>query len=393
MAPDKIKLAVFKPFNARTTNSFYSGQHPVFRYLQNNYDYEVTYFIDDKNVKFDTVTVKYIKNDRIKTFILRGFRKFFRRYRYYWKIPYYEDLDFSNYDIIITEGIHYPFLDYFNHINHRIILNDSISRNYILSKSQVKYLNEHFSNSLAVVVNDKIPILYRQNGIKIKTAVIGHGVQVENIPFLERKKFNAKIVSVGRLVPEKGFEYIIQAVRILKKQYPEIRLDIYGDGILREKLEKFIQESGLTNNIFLKGFLEYKQLLNKLNNYDLFVSHPLETSYIAEAFSMANMEAMANGMPVVTTNCGGVPYVVKGRAIVVHQRDVNGIAEAIKSIVDDPQKFKKYSVEGRKYVEEKFNIKKIAEKWDIAIRNFLNCDSRHILKNEPKEVKHDQAIS
>jgi len=377
MATDKIKIAIFKPSNARTTNAFYSGQHPVFRYLQNNYNYEVTYFIDDKSVKFDAVTSRYIRKNRIKTFILGGLRKSFKRYRYYWKIPYYEGLDFSKYDVIITEGVHYSFLEYFKDIAHKVILNDSISRNYMLQKSQVQYLNGHFSNSLAVVVNGKIPILYRLNEIKTKTTVIGHALEVENIPFVKRENFNGKIISVGRLVPEKGFEYIIQAIKILKKQYPEIELDIYGEGILKGKLQRLIQSKGLTENVHLKKFLEYKQLLKRLANYDLFLSHPLETSYIAEAFLMANMEAMASGMPVVTAKCGGVPYVVKDKAIIVNQKDIKGIVDAIMSLTNDPQKFTEYSVEGRKYVQREFSVKKIAGKWDVEIKRFLNCDSKH----------------
>ncbi len=370
MANKKTKIALFKPYNARTTNSFYSGQHPVFRYLQKNYNYEITYFIDDENVKFDTVNVKYIKRSKIKTLFHRVLRKVLRKYKWYWKIPYYKDLDFSKYDIVITEVIHYQFLDYFRHISYKVILNDSVSRQYILSKKQVNYLNKYFSNSLAVVVNDKIPILYQRSGIKIKNAVIGHSVQIENIPFVKRERFNGNMISMGRLVPEKGFEYIIQAIRILKKQHPEIKLDIYGDGILREKLQRLIQANGLTNNILLRRFLEYKQLLNKLGNYDLALSHPLETSYIAEAFLIANVEAMANGLPVITSDCGGVRYVVKDKAVVVQQKNVNEIVEAIEDFMKNAEKVKKFSIEGREYIVRNYSVEVIAKKWDKIIRKF-----------------------
>jgi len=371
MANERIKIALFKPYNARTTNSFYSGQHPVFRHLQKNYDYEITYFIDDENVKFDTVNVKYIKRSKIKTLFHRVLRKVFKKYKWYWKIPYYKNLDFSKYDIIIAEGIHYQLLDYFKHISYKVILNDSMSRQYILLKKQIDYLNKYFSNSLAVVVNDKIPILYQRNRIKMKNAVIGHSVQIKNIPFVKREGFRGNMISIGRLVPEKGFEYIIQAIRILKKQHPEVKLDIYGDGILREKLQRLIQANGLTNNILLRRFLEYKQLLNKLGNYDLALSHPLETSYIAEAFSMVNVEAMANGLPVITSNCGGVRYVVKDKAIVTEQKDVSQIVKAIEDFIKNPEKIEKSSVEGRKYIEKNYSVEVITKKWDEIIRKFL----------------------
>ena len=369
MVADKIKIGIFQPYNARRTNAFYSGQHPVFRYLQENYNYEVTYFIDDENVKFDTVNIKYIRKDRIKTFILRGLRKIFTKYKPYWKIPYYKDLDFSKYEVIITEGIHYLFLDYFKSIGNKVILNDSISHNYTLPDIQKEYLNKYFNKSLAVVVNNKIPILYKKNDLNIKTFIIGHAVDTDLISFIKREKCEGYLLSVGRLVPEKGFQYIIKAVALLRYKYPNIKLDIYGIGQQKEELQNLINSLNAQDIIFLKGFLKYEELLKKMSDYDLFISHSIATKNWEEYFGMANLEAMVSGLPVISSNCGAVPWVLKGKAVIVGQKRVSEICEAVESFVNNPEKTEKFSTEGRKYVEKNYSIESMAKMWDKIIKS------------------------
>lgn len=372
---EKIKLALFKPNNARRNNAFYSGEHFFLKYLQQELNYNVTYFLDDIDINFDGVLIKYIKRKKLTTLVLKALKKMGI---YYVKLPYYGKIDFSKYDVIVTEGIHYRFIDYFKHIPYKTILNDTISRDYNLSYKQISYLNKYFSNSLAIVVNKKIPQLYKKNGLNIKTSVIGHSLNSGRINFSERRECNGKLVSIGRLVPEKGFKYIIDAINVLKDKYPTLKLDIYGEGLLENDLSYYIKKKNLENYVFLKGHIAYEGLMNKLREYDLFISHPLETTWIAEAFLMANMEAMAAGLPVITSDCGGVPYIVRDKAVVVKQKDVEGIAITIEEFMRDPQKVKRYSAEGRKYIEGNFRIEFIAKRWDKAIRDFLKISSIQI---------------
>jgi hypothetical protein len=121
---EKIKIAIFKPLNARGTNAFYSGQQPVFKYLQKRLGYEITYFIDGDDNSFDEIEIKRIKRDRLKTLFLNFLRRIFGKFKYYWKVPYYNNLDFSGYDILITEGIYYLILDYFKNLSQQVIIND-----------------------------------------------------------------------------------------------------------------------------------------------------------------------------------------------------------------------------------------------------------------------------
>ena len=99
------------------------------------------------------------------------------------------------------------------------------------------------------------------------------------------------------------------------------------------------------------------------NQYDMFISHPIELAHVAEAFHMGNMEAMSAGIPVVTTNCGGVPFVVKDKAIICRQRSVDDLTDSINSLLSDSERCNKMSVDGREYIDTNFSDRVIVAKW------------------------------
>jgi glycosyltransferase involved in cell wall biosynthesis len=361
------KIAIFKPYNARHNNAFGSGQYEIFKRINQYPEYEVTFFLDDKNVHFKGVENKYIKENKIITLMVRIYRKLFRSS--FSKIPYYSSLNFDNYDVVITEGIHYSFLKYFYRYNGKLILNDSITSEKKLKKVDSKLVNKVFRGSLSVVVNKKIQTLYEKNHILLRTEVIGHSLQLDKIKFIKRAQFKGKLLSIGRLTEEKGYIYIFSAIKQLVLKYPNLILDVYGEGCLEGYLVNYIKNNNLQDNIFLRGVLEHQKLLKIFYKYDLFVSHPVELDHVAEAFHMGNMEAMSSGMPVITTNCGGVPFVVEDKAIVCNQRSVKEIIESIQLLFDNKMLFNQMSIEGRKYIEANFSHKNIVRKWIKVIDN------------------------
>jgi len=364
-----MNIAIFKPGNARNNNSFNSGQYPIFRNLNESVDYNITIFVDDPKVAFDEISIQYLESNIYVEFFLKIIRKLFS-VRYI-KVPYYKNIDFSNYDVVITEGIHCPFLRYFKDYNGLLVLNDSITAEKRIESLDFEKVNTLFQGALVVTVNEKIPFLYKKYGIKLDSIVIGHALQIDKIDFKERKTFTGKILSVGRLVEEKGYIYILQAMKSIIVDYPSIRLDIYGNGPLETYLNAFIQENDLQNHVKIFNPLEYEALLEKFSRYDLFISHPLETDHIAEAFHMANMEAMASGIPVITTDCGGVPYVVKDCAVVNKQKDIESLASSIVDLYNEQSKYNELSVLGRKHILTSYSLEAIQEKWAKILENNL----------------------
>ena len=131
------------------------------------------------------------------------------------------------------------------------------------------------------------------------------------------------IFSVGRLVPWKGFETLIE---IMKELPNNTRLLIAGDGPDYEKLQNKIKNLNLGNRVFLLGRLEHDDLLKKIKASDIFV---LNTGY--EGFSHQLLEVMNVGTPIITTDVGGNPEIIKNEkdGLLVGYDNKEQIKEAI----------------------------------------------------------------
>ncbi len=119
-----------------------------------------------------------------------------------------------------------------------------------------------------------------------------------------------KLVSVGRLRPEKNHEMLINSFSKVILEYPDYKLYIYGEGSLRENLIKQITELGLLNSVFLPG--NVNDIHSKISDAEIFI---LPSNH--EGLSNALLEAMMMGLPCITTNYQGASEVI--------QNNVNGI--------------------------------------------------------------------
>ncbi len=138
------------------------------------------------------------------------------------------------------------------------------------------------------------------------------------------------IFSAGRFVPWKGFETLIETVAELKKEIPDIKLFIAGDGPEREALKEQITKNKLQNTVILLGKLDKETLAKYTQAADLFA---LNTGY--EGFSHQLLEVMAIGTPVITTDAGGNSELVENQktGLLVHYNDAAEIKNAIRALV------------------------------------------------------------
>lgn len=174
------------------------------------------------------------------------------------------------------------------------------------------------------------------------------------INFTQSSSF--KIVTVGRLVPQKGFDRLIRIIGKLRRNGKNVELFIVGEGTERKKLEHIIQEEVLENYVHLKGFMKNPYAL--MAKMDLFVC-----SSIAEGYSLVIAEAMTLGLPVISTECAG-PKELLGNGeygmLVVNNPDAlyNGLLQAI----DTPsllEKLKQKSIEKRKLLKVEISLDQI----------------------------------
>ena len=158
-------------------------------------------------------------------------------------------------------------------------------------------------------------------------------IEETKIDIREKYKLDGKIcISIGRLVPWKGFETLISIMPELVKQFPDILLLIVGSGPEKEKIEVLITQSKLSAYIKLINGLPKKELLEYLKAADLFV---LNTSY--EGFSHQILEAMSIGIPVITTNVGGNPEQItdKENGLLVSYDNISELTTAIETLLTD----------------------------------------------------------
>jgi len=173
-----------------------------------------------------------------------------------------------------------------------------------------------------------------------------------------RNNFGDRIVLfVGRLAYYKGVDYLIKAMENV-----EANLLIVGIGGLEKNLKNLAQNSPARNRICFLGEVTHDDIVSYFHACDLFVLPSIERS---EAFGVVQLEAMACGKAVVSTNLTtGVPWVNQNKktGIVVPPRDSEALAEAINSLLEDPGLREEYGKNGRKRVEEEFTKELVAER-------------------------------
>lgn len=173
-----------------------------------------------------------------------------------------------------------------------------------------------------------------------------------------------EIISVGRLIEKKGFSDLISACALLRSRDRSFRCSIIGEGPLEESLRAQIAAAGLETCVELTGPRTQTEIANRLAHATVFA---LPCTHEADG-GMDNlptviMEAMAAGLPVISTPLGGVPEMVESGVTgdLVPERDPAALAGAIESLIDDPERAHRFGERGRQIASEKFSIEQSAQ--------------------------------
>ena len=200
--------------------------------------------------------------------------------------------------------------------------------------------------------------------VRAKSAVIHNSVEVpvEKYPLPEWRA--KRIVSAGRLHEQKNFALLIDAFAKIAGDIPEYELVIYGDGALREELQQKVYDYKLNTRISLLSACS--DLWDKIRNASLFV---LSSDY--EGMPNALMEAMALGIPSVSTDCrpGGARTLIEDgvNGFVVSRMNVDALAEKMKYVITHPDVARKISEGGRK-IAVTHNEKETFDIWETFIK-------------------------
>ncbi len=138
-----------------------------------------------------------------------------------------------------------------------------------------------------------------------------------------------RFVTVAHLESHKGIDYLIDAAGILKKEGYDFRVTIVGDGSRREEYEKRIRRLGLERFLMLVGEKSHSEVARLMRESDVFVLPSL-----GETFGVVLIEAMATGLPLIATDCGGPSEIVdRDSGLIVPPADEYALAQAMKKFL------------------------------------------------------------
>ncbi|MHC4951168.1 MAG: glycosyltransferase, partial [Planctomycetota bacterium] len=198
-----------------------------------------------------------------------------------------------------------------------------------------------------------------------KIAVIPVSLHVKDFPFKPRvlcENETVQILTVGRLVEKKGYQFSIGAVAQLIKDGFNIHYTIAGGGPLLNDLEKMVHDFGIENHVTFSGEVTQEDVVQLYNRSHLFVlSSVTAKSGDKEGQALVNQEAQACGLPVVSTLHNGIPDgVLDGQSgLLVPEKDVTALTEAVKKLLGSPSLWPEMGRKGRQFVENKYDTNMI----------------------------------
>jgi glycosyltransferase involved in cell wall biosynthesis len=193
-----------------------------------------------------------------------------------------------------------------------------------------------------------------------KISVIPNGVDVEFFRPSEKKDSHL-IAWVGRMVPEKGLIYLLEAMREVIKQHANVKLDLGGDGPLSNYLQNTVCKFGLEKNIFFLGAITHEEVANTVSKSSIFVFPSLK-----EGMPRALLETMACGNAVVGSNVSGIKEIVKDKinGILVPPKSPEALSRAILTLLEDEPLRRFLGQNAREFVMKKYNWEKITANLD-----------------------------
>ena len=197
------------------------------------------------------------------------------------------------------------------------------------------------------------------------TIMIPNGVDIKEYKPMPKDKLREKygfsqdeqiIISTSRLTPKNGIDCLIKAVSVLKK--PDIKLLILGDGDQRPELKALIRDLKLEEIVKLLGYIPRKKVIEYLNIADVFAKPSID-----EGFGISFIEAMACKIPIIGTNVGGIPDIIKDgvNGFMVPPKNVDELSNVIINLLEDEDLKKRVAEASYKTVKEKFS-------WEIVLK-------------------------
>jgi colanic acid/amylovoran biosynthesis glycosyltransferase len=245
------------------------------------------------------------------------------------------------------------------------------------------YLNEHGSNSYRDLFEKGdlfLPVseFWKQKliglGCPAEKSIVHH-MGIDTAIFKPgvrgRDSERTKILTVARLTEKKGHCYALEAFRRAIDVFPQLEYHIAGDGPLFEELKKLTCDLGIENHVVFHGKVDAEEALQLYKNADIFLLSSVTSSQgDMEGIPVSLMEAMACGLPVISTVHSGIPeLVIDGQTgYTVGEKDVKALTDRIVCLANDPELCKTIGRRARNYVIKQFDCALLVKSMDTLLR-------------------------
>ncbi|MFB6107304.1 MAG: glycosyltransferase [Haloplanus sp.] len=197
-----------------------------------------------------------------------------------------------------------------------------------------------------------------------------YGTAAASVPALPGDPDRPTLLFVGRLSYYKGVEYLLDAMSSVAAD-----LLVVGDGDRRDALEARADGLGVRDRVHFLGYVDDDRLRACYDRADVFVLSSVEPS---EAFGLVQLEAMSYGTPVVNTDLPtGVPWVSRDgeTGLTVPPRDAEALATALTTLLDDPERRRRYGANARARVERRFGRERMLDALEARYRALVAGDA------------------
>ncbi len=192
-----------------------------------------------------------------------------------------------------------------------------------------------------------------------KIAVIANPVLIKFV--VQVRLEGQKIIAIGRLEEQKAFDLLLRAFALIKDEFPEAGLTVWGEGTQRNTLELLCEKLGLQSCVKFPGVT--KNIVEELNRANLFVQ-----SSRWESFGNALCEAMATGLPVISTDCLGPHEIIRDNVdgLLVPTENVEALADAIRQIFTNRELRLRLASRAPEIIE-RFSLERTLNQWQEIV--------------------------
>lgn len=255
-------------------------------------------------------------------------------------------------------------------LNKRIL---KYPMNTLYKKSEKIIAVSNYTKSLltGIGVNEgKIRVIY--NGVK--STFLESAVNKGNVDSLKNKyginEKDAVIITIARVLPRKGQDYVIRALPEVIKKVPDIKYLVVGEGKYLEEFKTLADQLGVGGNVIFTGGVDNSNIIDYLDLSDLFIMPNRAWNNKVEGLPNALIEAAARGKAVIAGNhSGSVEAVRHGETgLLVDSEVPEKVGDALIEMLTDKDKLKKYGENGRQFVRNNFREEMMIENYIKLIK-------------------------